>query len=360
MKKISLNPQREWRSLRLARPLSGVLAALALGGAALFTTAPALAQSSGAAAEAGARKVELREVPLTLPAEAVLEATRQAIVATQVSGRIVDVKVEAGQRVKAGQVLMQVDAREATENIAAARAQLTQAEASYQRTVNLFKQKFVSQAALDQAEATLKSARAQAGAAGVGASYATVTSPLSGIVADRHAELGDLAMPGKPLVTVFEPKDLRAIASIPQFKLRDAQRATTARIEFPEDKSRRWLDGARLEVLPTVDAQSHTATARVYLPDDPELLKGIVPGMAVRVHFIVGTVKKLTVPPQAILRRGEISAVYVLADGKTKLRQVRLGEPVGDGEVEVLSGLTSGETVSLDPVKTGIEMKQAK
>ena len=300
------------------------------------------------------RVIELREVPLTLPAEAVIEATKQATVATQVSGRIVSVKVEAGERVKAGQVLMQIDAREAGENAAAARAQLAQAEANYARTQNLHKQKFISQAALDQADATLKSARAQAGAAGAGASHATVTSPIAGIVAARHVELGELAAPGRELVTVFDPKGLRAIASIPQYKLRDAQQAKSAKVEFPE--SRRWQDGSRVEILPTIDAKSHTATARVYLPD----AEGVIPGMAVRVHFVIGTAKKLTVPPQAILRRGEISAVYVVSAGKPLLRQVRLGEVVGDGEIEVLSGLSAGDTVSLDPVKTGIEMKQNK
>lgn len=311
--------------------------------------APSLAQT---------RTLEVRDVAVTLPAEAVIEATKQATVATQVSGRIVAVKVEAGDRVKAGQLLMSVDAREAAENVAAARAQLAQAEANYRRTQNLFKQKFVSQAALDAAEAALKSARAQAAAAGAGASHATVTAPIAGVVAQRHAELGDLATPGKPLVTVFDPQSLRALASIPQYKLKEAQQARSARVEFPE--TRRWLDGARIELLPTIDAQSHTATARVYLPAGAE---GVVPGMAARVHFVVGQAKKLTVPPQAILRRGEISAVYVLKDGKAslqpQLRQVRLGEAVADGELEVLSGLAAGETVSLDPVKTGIEMKQA-
>lgn len=298
------------------------------------------------------RTLELREVATTLPAEAVIEATKQATVATQVSGRIVAVNAEAGQRVQAGQVLMRIDAREATENVAAAKAQLAQAEANFSRTQNLFRQKFVSQAALDQAEATLKSAQAQAAAAGSGASHATVTAPISGIVATRHAELGDLATPGKPLLTVFDPKGLRAIASIPQFKLKDALKATAAKVEFPE--SRRWLDGTRFEVLPTVDVQSHTATARVYLPDAVDL----VPGMAARVHFVIGKAQKLTVPLAAVVRRGEISAVYVVGGEKPRLRQVRLGEPVADGEIEVLSGLAAGEAVSLDPVKTGIELKQ--
>lgn len=312
--------------------------------AALFIALPAAAQT---------RVVELREVQLTLPAEAVIEATKQAVVATQVSGRIVEVKVEAGQKVAAGQLLMRVDAREAAENVAAAKAQLAQAEANYQRTLNLFQKKFVSQAALDAAEAQLKSARAQAAAAGAGASHAVVTAPISGLVAQRHAELGDLAMPGKPLVTVFDPKGLRAVASIPQYKLKDVQAAKVARVEFPEN--RLWQDGTRIEILPTIDTQSHTATVRVYLPETA----GLAPGMAARVHFVVGQAKKLTVPRQAVLRRGEISTVYVLKDGKPLLRQVRLGEAVADGEIEVLSGLTAGETIALDPVKTGIEAKQA-
>lgn len=344
MKTISI-PQ-----LRIRQVVCVVMA----GAAIAASPAPTFAQT---------RTIALREVATTLPAEAVIEATRQATVATQVSGRIVDVKVEAGDHVKAGQLLMTVDAREATENATAARAQLVQAEANYTRTQNLFKQKFVSQAALDQAEATLKSARAQAAGAGAGASHAMVTSPITGIVAARHAELGDLAMPGKPLVTVFDPKGLRAIASIPQFKLKDAQKATAAKLEFPEnsreyrrdDAGRRWLDSVRFEVLPTVDAQSHTATARIYLPDT----EGLVPGMAARAHFVVGKARKLTVPAMAVIRRGEISAVYVVGADKAKLRQVRLGEPVADGEIEVLSGLAAGETVSLDPVKTGIELKQA-
>jgi len=346
--------QREWRSLALAA---------------------ALAFAWPATAQVASRTVELRDVSLTLPAEAVIEATRQATVATQVSGRIVAVNVEAGQRVAAGQVLMRIDAREAAENVAAARAQLAQAEANHQRTRQLFEKKFLSQAALDAAEAQLKSARAQAAAAGAGASHATVTAPIAGIVAQRHAELGDLALPGKPLVTIFAPGGLRAIASIPQYRLKEAQQAKAVKVEFPEsaacgvqpdslrnenirlpaERCRRWRDGVRVEILPTIDVQSHTATARVYLPAG-EAAEGLVPGMAARVHFITGTAKKLTVPPQAILRRGEISAVYALKDGRPMLRQVRLGEPVADGELEVLSGIAAGETISLDPVKTGIEM----
>lgn len=313
----------------------------------LFLAGPAVAQT---------RLVEPREVPLSLVFEAQIEATKQATVATQVAGRIIDVRVDAGQKVSTGQLLMQVDAREAAENVAGARAQLVQAEANYQRTLNLFQKKFVSQAALDAAEAQLKSARAQANAAGASASHAAVTAPITGVVAQRHAELGDLAVLGKPLVTVFDPKSLRAVTAVPQAKLAEVRRAQSAQVEIVEPSGRRRIAGTRVEILPTIDTQSRTATVRVYLPEG----EGLLPGMAARVFFIAGEAKKLTVPAAAILRRGEISTVYVIRDGKAVLRQVRLGEATADGEVEVLAGLSAGETISLDPVKTGIEAKQAK
>lgn len=299
--------------------------------------------------------IEAREVDLSYPAEAVVEAVRQATVAAQVSGRVVEVRAEAGQKVARGQPLMRLDAREAAENAASAQAQLIQAKANLERTQNLFAKKFISGAALDKAEADYKAAAAQAGATGAGLSHATIAAPIAGIVAQRHAELGELAAPGRPLVTVFDPKGLRVIASIPQYKLPEVQKTLKARLEFPENG--RWLDAVRVEVLPTADAKSHTVTARLYLPED---LDGVVPGMAVRAHFVTGRAKKLTVPPQAVIRRGEVTGVYALdAQNQPRLRQVRLGEPAANGEIEVLAGLAAGDRVSLAPVQAGIQLKQS-
>lgn len=299
--------------------------------------------------------LQARAVALSYPAESVVEAVRQATISAQVSGRILDVRAEPGQRVHAGERLMRIDAREAAEGVAGAQAQLVQAQANFDRTQNLQRQKFVSAAALDQAAAALKAARAAAGQAGAGLSHATVVAPLAGLVAARHVELGEMAAPGKPLVTVFDPKGMRLIASVPQYKLAELRAARIARIEFPE--TGRWLEAVRIEVLPTLDARSHTVTARVYLPADVE---GIVPGMAARVHFITGSAVKLTLPPRAVVRRGEVSAVYVIgADGQPRLRQLRLGEAVAGGDLEVLAGLAAGDEVSLEPLKAGMRLRAA-
>ncbi len=296
-----------------------------------------------------------REVDLTYPAEAVVEAVRQATVAAQVQGRVVDVRADAGQRVNKGDLLMRIDAREFAENAAAAEAQSIQAKANYERMKNLYAQKFVSSAALDKAEADFKSAQAAAGASGANYSHATITAPMSGIVAQRQTELGEMATPGKALVTIYDPRGLRVLASIPQYKLAEIRKGLKARLEFPE--SGQWIDAVRIEILPTADARSHTVTARLYLPDN---VQGVIPGMAARAHFVIGTASKLTVPPAAVLRRGEVTAVYVVdAQNQPRLRQIRLGETVGDGQVEILAGLSGGERVSLDPVKAGIQLKQS-
>jgi RND family efflux transporter MFP subunit len=318
--------------------------------AAIILAAPAFAQTAPTTVV-----VEARDVALTYPSEAVVEAVRQSTVAAQVAGRVVEVRADVGQRVKQGDLLMRIDAREAAEGSAGAQAQFIQAKANLERTKNLLAQKFVSQSALDKVQADYLAAKAAAGASGATLSHATVTAPISGIVAQRLTELGEMAALGKPLITIYDPKGLRVLASIPQYKLAEIRKGLKAKLEFPE--TGQWIEAARVEVLPTADARSHTVTARLYLPDNVE---GVMPGMAARAHFVIGSAKKLTVPPQAILRRGEVTGVYVVdAQNQPRLRQVRLGEMLGNGEIEVLAGLSGGERVSLEPVKAGMLLKQS-
>jgi len=300
--------------------------------------------------------VELREVDQTYPAEAVVEAVRQATIAAQMQGRVVEARFDAGSRVKAGEVLMRLDEREAAQGQAGAQAQLANARAAWERNRNLLAQKFISQAAFDKAEADYKAAAASAGQAGTVTGFATIHAPFSGIVAQRHVELGEMAGPGKALISVFDPKSLRVVASIPQHKLAEVRQAPRARVEFPE--TGKWVDASRVEILPTADTQTHVIKARVYLPDN---LEGILPGMFVRAHFVTGKARKLLVPAAAVLRRGELTGVYVVDEKATPhLRQVRLGESVAGSDIEVLAGLAPGEKIALDPVKAGIALKQIK
>ncbi len=315
----------------------------------LASTATAFAQ------ELPSVVVAPHRVDLTFPAEALVEAVQQTTVGAQIAGRVIEVRADAGQRVTKGEVLMRIDAREAAEAARAANAQYANARLNYERTKSLVAQKFMSAAALDKARADYDAAAANRAAAGASESHAVIVAPLTGVVARRHAELGDMATPGKPLFTLYEPGGLRVTASIPQYRLNDMRGVKTARVEFPE--LGKWVDATAVLLLPTADTATHVSQVRVSLPPLPEA----TPGMFARVHFVLGEAAKLTVPAAAVVRRGEVAAVYVLgADKRLSLRQLRLGDAVGAGEIEVLAGLTAGDKVVTDPVKAAIALKSGR
>lgn len=293
-----------------------------------------------------------------LMVEGRIEAVGSATVAAQVPGRILAVTVEVGQRVRRGDVLVRVDGREAAEALAAARAAATEAKARLDRTQQLQRSSFVSAAAVDQARAAYDTAQAQADAARAAVGHAVLSAPIDGVVAVRHVEPGELATPGRPLVTVIDPTRLRVTAHVPQGQLAALAAVRTAVVEIPEQGLR--IDSAAVQVLPTVDAGTHVAEVRVGLPAGAGSL---LPGMAARVGLPVGQAERLTVPRAAVLRRGELASVYIVAaDGRLSLRQVRLGPTSGDGggpdvAVEILAGLKAGDTIALDPVAAGIALQ---
>lgn len=300
--------------------------------------------------------IEVRPHPVdqAFPVESIVEAVRQATVGAQLPGRILEVRADAGQRVRKGDVLMRIDAREAAEAARGAEAQYANAKAAFERTQRLVTQKFMSAAALDKAKADFDAAAANRSAASATQGHATIVAPMDGVIAKRHAEAGDMAMPGSPLFTIYQPGELRVTASVPQYRLKAMREVKAARVEFPE--LGKTVDAVKVQVLPTADAATHVSQVRVNLPTLPEA----VPGMFARVYFVTGKAERLTVPVAAVLRRGEVAAVYVqAAENRLSLRQIRLGEMLGQNEVEVLAGLAAGDKVVTEPVKAGIALKSA-
>lgn len=338
-------------------------AVLRIAGAALVSCVLA-GQAHGENLATGA--VQYREVDVTYAAEAVVEATRQSTVSAQVTGRIVELKYDVGDYVQKGQLLVRIDQTEAQQVLAGSEAQVAQAQAAFEnarveldRTRDLAKQKFISQAALDKAEAAyrvaeaqLRTARAGAGQAATTKGYTTVVAPYSGVVSARHVELGEMAAPGKPLLTGFDPGDLRALATVPQYKVPDIKGSPRVVVEIPSIN--RQVTGRSFTVLPAADANTHSTKVRIDLPAD---LRDVYPGVYARAHFTVGRGRKLVMPTTAIVRRSEVTGAYVVdARGGVSLRQIRVGESAGENYTEVLSGLKPGENVALDPVKAGIAL----
>jgi multidrug efflux system membrane fusion protein len=292
--------------------------------------------------------------------DGVVEALRQTALAAQVPGAVVALHVKAGDRVQAGQVLLRLDARAAEQTAAAGDAQVRAARAAqeaasreYERQKQLFDKNYISRAALDRAEAQYKAAHAEAaaqlasaGAARTQSDFHVVRAPYAGVVADVAVVLGDMAMPGRPLLTLYDPTALRVKAAVPQTAALRLPADLRAEAEIPGLGQR--IVPIRAQLLPTVDPATHTLELRL---DLPARLAGVAPGMFARAWLpLAGAADaRVFVPEQAVVRRAELAGVYVVGqDGRPLLRQVRLGRVEGD-RVEILSGVSASERVALDP-----------
>lgn len=352
MRKTSPPSLLSWR-----QPAWALAAALTLGQAQAAEMAgqPALKTYTVQAGTGGPGQVH----------EARVEALRQTTLAAQVAGAVVELRIMPGDAVKAGQLLMRLDARSADQSAQAseaqaqvARAQLELARRELDRQQQLFRQRFISQAALDQAEAQFKATEAQvqaqlaqAGAARSQSAWYQLRAPYAGVIAEVPVVQGDMALPGRSLAVLYDPAALRVTAHVPQALAQLAQGpARTVLVDIPGLGMQGQIP-SRVQWLPTVDSGSGTVELRAELPST---LKGLVPGQFARIRLGGGATEParpavLLVPVEAVVRRAEMTGLYVLnAEGRPLLRQVRLGERRG-GEIEILSGLRAGERVALEP-----------
>jgi membrane fusion protein, multidrug efflux system len=290
-----------------------------------------------------------------------VEAVRQAVLAAQADGRVTEVLVRSGERVRSGQVLLRIDspaARAAGEagaaQAAGAASALAAARADFERAQRLHAQQYLSDAALQRAEAHFRTAEgqaraaeAQAGAARAASGWRELRAPYAGVVTSVNAAAGDLAQAGRPLIGFYAPGALRVVADIPGDVVPSLRREAPVSMQFGPGacSGRSEAEVANWMVVPAVDAASRSVAVRVELPATFDCL----PGSLVRLQLpMKGAAAGLAVPASALLRRGELDAVYVLdAQGVAHLRQLRLGERSGDS-VLVLAGLEPGERVVRD------------
>jgi len=343
-----------------------VVSIAALGTAGLWAAIQADEAPVAAAAGAPARVVQTEVVAgastrRLVAFDGVVQAVRHTVVAAQVSGAIVSLEVKPGDLVRAGQVLARLDARAAEQTAAAGAAQARAAHAAmdaaqreYERQKQLLEKKFISQAAFDRAEERIKSAQAEtaaqlasAGAARTQSDFHVIRAPYAGVVADVPVVLGDMAMPGRPLVAIYDPAALRVSVSVPLSAAVGLRSDAGPVAEVPGIGPDR-IEPVRVQLVPAVDPSTHTQELRLDLPPAAAHAR---PGMFARVWIPAANLgeDRVFVPARSVLRRAELTAVYVVDPmGKPLLRQVRLGRAEGE-RVEVLSGVSVNERVAVDP-----------
>ena len=353
------------------------------------------------------RNVKIEKV-VSSPVDAYYEATGTVrskttnVVSSRIMGSIIAMSVREGDRVRAGQTLIEIDNREATAQVkraqagvreaesavdeiernlqgaasakAAAEAGLTLAASTYNRYKALMERRSVSPQEFDEVQAKYKvaeaeteratrmlsslaarknqvlakldQAKAEVTNAQIYASYGRVLSPIDGIVTAKQAELGAMAAPGVPLLTLEDHSQYRLEASVEESKIGAIHVSDPVQVQI-DALGDEQLSGTVSEIVPTADPASRSHIVKIDLPARPALRSGSFG----RARFSTEQKQAITIPRRAITERGQLVSVFVVDDsGTTRLRLIQTGKAYGD-RIEVLTGLSDGERIVVDRVE---------
>ncbi|HEY1189371.1 MAG TPA: efflux RND transporter periplasmic adaptor subunit [Gemmata sp.] len=303
--------------------------------------------------------VEKQTVAELAPVVGSVQPRRRTEVSSQVLARIVDVKVRPGDTVQPDQELIRLDNRELLAQEAEAQAAAAVAEADlvlrkvdYARAVKERDSSVISAAdfaryegAFKVSEAQVKRAKENINRLAVQLTYTRILANARGVVADRFADPGDIANPGKVLMVIYDPAELELHVNVPEGLAPDLREGQKLGVEI-EAAGLKGATGVVREVVPLAQQASRSVLVKVTLPRVPSA-KPLLPGMYGRVGVPVGTAERLFVPRAAVHQLGQLDLVAVAgADGTLGRRFVRTGPVTGD-RVEILAGLSAGERVAL-------------
>ncbi len=309
------------------------------------------------AAELQTAEATVVEVPRVYQLDGVVEAVNAGTISAQTSGQVKEVRFDVDDLVEAGSVIVVIDdtqqkaaLEQAKANLRQAQAQLADTDKEYRRISKVFAKNAVSKAVMDKTRAARDQARAAVAAARAALTqaqqqleYTRVKAPYRGIVTERLIEVGEVAAPGKPLMSGISLEKLRVNVDTPQ-SLVEAVRAQRRGAVLV---GKQWIEAQKVTVFPVADPTTDTFRVRMQLPPG---VKGVYPGMYLKAALEVGKRSVLVVPPQAVVFRSEVVGVYVVdANGRVSLRHIRIGKPLVDGRYVVLSGVSAGERVATDP-----------
>lgn len=356
-----------------------------------------VAEKSAVTITAPTETVQLSSTQDFYEAVGTVRARTSTVVAAQVTGRIIALRAREGDFVRAGQTLVEIDNREAQTHIQKAQAGLREAQTSVDQVdknirvaeaaknaaeVNknfaattlkryqaLLERKSVSPQEFDEVQSRYKLASAEAeradkmvqmltaqknmtftkidqakadvSGAQIFSGYARIAAPISGIVTIKHTEIGSLAAPGAPLLTI-EDHNYRLEASVEESQLRNIRQGSTAIVTI-DALGQEEMSGRIVEIVPGADPASRSYTVKIEVPAKTLLRTGLFG----RARFVAGTRDVLSIPAKAIMQRGQLNYVYVVEGGIARMRLVTLGKNIGD-RVEALSGLSANERIVVD------------
>jgi RND family efflux transporter MFP subunit len=304
-------------------------------------------------------KAPLQTVPMSESAVGSIRAVHETSIASRILARVLEVNLKAGQVVHKDQVQLRLDDVDLRAKLQQAKAALAAAEAAHAQAVidegrlrDVVKTGAASRADYDKATLALKSTAADVTRSKETINevqalldYATVKSPMDGIVIDKKVDVGDTVMPGQVLLTMYNPKQMQLIASVRESLAHRLQIGQSIGVKV--DLLEKLCSGTVSEIVPEAQSASRSFQVKVTGPCPA----GIYTGMFGRILIPLGDEPILMIPQRAVKHIGQLELVEVVEGTQVASRAIRTGRVIGD-RVEVLSGLKDGEEVVVPSAPT--------
>ena len=299
----------------------------------------------------------IAERPFAQDMEAIgnARANEAVDVTAKVSNRITAIRFREGERVKAGDVLVEFDSEQARANLAEAQAALDESLSQFNRSRELFATKALSEAQLDQIKATLSANEARVAGARSQLNDTIIRAPFAGTVGLRQVSAGSFVSPGTVITTLDDISVIKLDFSVPEVflsSLRDGMEITARTSAYPSEQ----FKGKVSSIDSRLDPVSRAVTVRARIGNEDRRLK---PGMFMTVQLRRAEASALLIPEQAVVPEGDRQFVFLVRDGKALRTQVTLGRR-RPGEVEVVEGLNSGDVIiseGIQKVRDGSPVK---
>lgn len=290
----------------------------------------------------------------------------------RVPGKVIARHVEAGTRVKKGDLLMQVDPKDITEAVSAARAQVDAATSQYRLAADLLKrfkalyeQDYMSKAEFDRyqnradsAAALLKQARAQFSQAGNQLSYCDLKADNDGVVLDVRAEAGQVVPAGMPVVIMARGTELEVEIFVPENQVARFGTAALFHVSFwalPDLE----VQGKVRYLSPVADPVTRTYKARITLIDPPDTVRLGMTASAVS-NRNPEQRNQIFIPLSAIYQTGDTPMAWVIKDKKATLKKIILGKTDQGNKIQVVEGLSAGDEIITTGVHKLIQGQQVR
>jgi RND family efflux transporter MFP subunit len=267
-------------------------------------------------------------------------------------GKVVYLSVQEGDKVHEGKLLMKIDSGEITAQAIQAQAAYNNAKLQYDRIKSLYEAKASTQMEMDQATLGLETAEAGLKAAKAMESYTSITAPIAGQIVEKRINLGEMAMPGQPLIKIEDNRNLRLEVTVKEQDILNIRPGKEVKVQIDAMPGKE-INGRVAQVVQASDIRTHSFIVKIDIPAQP----GLITGMYGKARFAIGTHEAILVPKSAVVEMSGITGVYIIsAGGSAVFQMVQLGEERGN-DVEVITGLKKGDRVISDKHLGRIEGK---